>query len=183
MLSRCLPLVVLLGCTPSSGGLIYEPTQAIDDDDATDDDDDVESSADVLVNELMADNRASIFDGTGATSDWIELFNTTTERVDLQGWSLSDDWTVPDLHVFPQGVSVEPRGHLMLWASGSDDLVNHVPFGLARDGEAVGLFDPEGRSVDWVQFPAMAADIAYARIRDGWEDWGELEDGTPGSEN
>ena len=49
--------------------------------------------------------------------------------------------------------------------------------------QAVGLFDPEGRSVDWVQFPAMATDIAYARTRDGWEDWSEVEDGTPGSEN
>ena len=48
-------------------------------------------SQDIVINEIMALNQTIIYDEDGDTPDWIELFNTGSEQIDLSGFSLSDD--------------------------------------------------------------------------------------------
>jgi len=45
---------------------------------------------DVVINELMASNDMTMSDQDGDFDDWIELYNTGTETVDLSGYSLLD---------------------------------------------------------------------------------------------
>ncbi|TVR46037.1 MAG: hypothetical protein EA425_17545, partial [Puniceicoccaceae bacterium] len=76
--------------------------------------------ASVVLNEIVASNSATIADENGDFEDWIELYNTGTEPVDLEGWHLSDD---PDNHTrwtFPAGVVIAPGDYLVVWASGKD---------------------------------------------------------------
>ena len=62
------------------------------------------SAQSVRINEFMAVNSSTLADKDGNYSDWIELYNSTTLDINLQGWSLTDNVADPrkfDL-VFPQ---------------------------------------------------------------------------------
>ncbi len=138
----------------------------------------------LLINELMADNETAVTDDLGQVSDWVELYNAGEVALDLSGVTLSDDWTQPALYTLPDGTTLEAGGYLVLWADGLPDLGDlHMGFKLAQDGEAVGVFDAAGESLDWVVFGAQQADTALARIPDGGETWEEVSLGTPGESN
>ncbi len=59
------------------------------------------SSAVVAGNEIMASNTATVTDEAGEYDDWIELYNTGAQAVDLSGWFITDNpdnldkWTSP----------------------------------------------------------------------------------------
>src|SRR5688572_13827602 len=54
-----------------------------------------------LITEFVASNGESFADGNGASSDWIEIYNPTSQAIDLAGWHLTDNagnldkWTFP----------------------------------------------------------------------------------------
>ena len=190
---RTAPIALLLllpACAPATGSL---PSATPDDDDAIspDDDDTVDDDDDatpappaLLINELMADNAGSVIDDLGAPSDWLELYNPGASALDLEGFTLSDDWDIPALHALPAGLSIPAGGHLLLWADGDPDGGEaHLPFRLAAEGEGVGVFTPEGESLDWVVFDAQSSDQALARLPDGGDEWQEMPRGTPGAPN
>ncbi|MDV7402695.1 lamin tail domain-containing protein, partial [Arthrospira platensis SPKY1] len=61
----------------------------------------------VLINEFMSSNGSVQADEDGDFSDWIELYNSGDEVVNLAGWGLSDDLTRPFRWVFPE-ITLEP---------------------------------------------------------------------------
>ncbi len=73
----------------------------------------------VVISEFVASNSGGLADEDGDYSDWIELHNGTSESVDLDGWSLTDDggnlrkWTLPS-------VVLPPDTYLLVFASGKD---------------------------------------------------------------
>ena len=72
-----------------------------------------------IISEFMARNEETIGDRDGDASDWLEIFNPTTEAIDLNGYWLTDDpgdltgWRLPN-------VSLEPGGYQLVFASGKD---------------------------------------------------------------
>ena len=126
------------------------------------------SDSAVVVNELMAANRTTLRDGDGAYSDWVELFNTGSERVDLTGYGLSDDGGDLLKWRFPQ-VSLEPGGYLIVFLSGKDSTQGqlHASFKLAAEGESLCFSDPSGRLIQRVDFDLLKADQAWARDSGG----------------
>ena len=48
------------------------------------------SRAQVLINEYSAANFDSYLDNYNEYEDWIELYNSSSNSVDLNGWYLSD---------------------------------------------------------------------------------------------
>ena len=73
------------------------------------------ASADVIFNEVMADNQTA-FEDDEEFPDWIELYNTSaTTDLSLNGWSLTDNPTVTNKFQFPSGTSIPARGFLMVW--------------------------------------------------------------------
>ena len=73
----------------------------------------------LVINELLASNQESLADRDGDHEDWIELYNPTTEPINLEGYVLTDSpknstkWRLPD-------VIINPKEFLLLWASGKD---------------------------------------------------------------
>lgn len=122
----------------------------------------------VVVNEVMAVNGTTLQDEDGAYSDWVELYNTGSERVDLTGYGLSDDggdllkWRLPQ-------VSLEPGGYLIVFLSGKDRTQGelHASFKLAAEGECLCFSDPSGRLIQRVDFDLLKEDQAWARGGDG----------------
>ena len=155
-----------------------------DDDDSTPVGDDDDTTPLLWVNELCSNNAGWILDDLGEPSDWIEIYNPGSTPVVLAGMTVSDDWTLPAQHVLPAGVVVPTEGFLLLWASGGSDPEGvHLPFRLSSGGEAVGLFAVDGVAIDWVEFPALNPDEAWARLPDGASEWSVVSLGTPGSSN
>jgi hypothetical protein len=104
----------------------------------------------------------------GQSEDWIELFNRGTAAMDLTGWYLTDNpWNVSKWPI-PAGTVVEPGAYLMVWADedGSDGPL-HANFKLSASGELLWLIDDAGLIRDAVEFPALDADMAYARVPNG----------------
>ena len=144
-------------------------------------------AADICINEIMADNDAAIEDPqeVGAFEDWIELYNTTDESIDLSGKFLTDDLGDPDQWQFPEGSTIAAGDYLLIWADGDTDQGdNHASFKLSSGGETVALYDTDGATLlDSIEFGAQLTDVSYGRSPDGGDTLGSLSTATPGAVN
>lgn len=135
----------------------------------------------VVLNEFVASNVAGLTDDTGATPDWVELFNLTAADVSLDGWFVSDDVSNPQRHAL-DGLTVPADGFLLLYGSGDVTLgADHLSFRLSAQGEQLVLSDSED-IVDSTSYGAQESDIAQARIPDGTGEWTEAAP-SPGAPN
>ena len=142
------------------------------------------SPASVVINELMADNQAAVESPYSTYPDWIELYNTGNEAVDLSGMYLSDRLSNPTWQ-FPEGTVIEPDGFLLVWADGDPSLgALHTDFKLNANGEYLVLFASDGTTVvDSVQFEKQLQDVSYGRSPDGSSNWKYLTKPTAGGPN
>ena len=62
------------------------------------------SAQSVILNEWMAKNSTTLQDEDGDFSDWVEIYNSGTSAVDLNGYGLSDDEAEPYKWIFPTTV-------------------------------------------------------------------------------
>lgn len=137
-----------------------------------------------VISEVMAANATTAFDEDGVASDWIEVHNPTSGPVDLAGWHLTDSPAKPTQFTFPS-IVLPPDGYVIVFASKRNQVVGelHADFALSKDGEYVGLLQPDGTVA--AEFapaaPAMATDQSYGIGSDGGI--GFLETATPGRAN
>ena len=99
----------------------------------------------LFINEWMASNTNTLADpADGEFKDWFEIYNASTNAIDLGGYYLTDDLTrKTQFRVPANGQYVIPaQGFLLVWA---DNLVNlnagvntdlHVNFALKQIGRA-----------------------------------------------
>ena len=73
----------------------------------------------VRLNEVMSFNQFTIQDDDGAYSDWIELYNPSSDTINLEGYGLSDDPLRPFKWIFPE-TRINPGEYIVVWASGKD---------------------------------------------------------------
>jgi len=102
------------------------------------------------ISEFLTENSSGITDLDGETSDWIEIYNPSTEPINLSGWSLTDDagllnkWVMPD-------ITLPASGYLVIFASGKDrndpEEELHTNFSLNSSGEYLALVDPDGSTI------------------------------------
>ena len=80
----------------------------------------------IYLNELMSSNNHTIYDESGNTPDWIELYNGNDIEIDLTGFGLSDDIDDPFKWTFPS-VTLNPESYVLIFASGEggDSYVQH----------------------------------------------------------
>lgn len=142
------------------------------------------STGDLVINEFMASNVDTIESDSGKFSDWIEIYNAGDSTVDLAGWTITDDLSVPTKHTLGD-LSIEPGGFLLLWASDDEEEegVTHLGFHLNVEGESIGLYRPDGTASDSVEYDAQAEDLSAARVPDGSSSWVITDDPTPGESN
>ena len=137
----------------------------------------------IVINEFLANNESIIADETGVYEDWIELYYNTTQTINLEGFSLSDDLNETNMWLFPD-IEVTGEGYLLIWAD--DDVEDgelHTNFQLSGSGEDIGLFDVNGNLIDGLSFGEQGEDISYGRIPDGLGEWQSLNYPTPGESN
>lgn len=143
-------------------------------------------SSAVLINEFLAANDQVNADPQGDYDDWVELYNTGPDSVDLSGMYLTDDLQNPTW-TFPSGTQLAAGGYLLIWAD--KDLANnpdglHADFKLSSAGEAIGLFESDGVTlVDSITFGAQLDDVSYGRYPDGNSMLYSMDDPTPAGAN
>ena len=76
------------------------------------------SNAQVVINEYCS-SSTSFLDEYGDNADWIELYNTSSADVNLEGWHLSDKASNLTKWTFPS-VTLPAGGYLLVFASGKD---------------------------------------------------------------
>ncbi|MBP7051609.1 MAG: chitobiase/beta-hexosaminidase C-terminal domain-containing protein [Phycisphaerae bacterium] len=124
----------------------------------------------LTINEFVASNRTGLLDGDGRASDWIELYNSGTRAISLNGWHLTDNAGDLRKWPFPPGWAVPAKGFLVVIASGEavDDYIDskgyaHTNFALDKDGEYLALVDSNGEIAHEYapSFPSQQTDISY----------------------
>ena len=109
----------------------------------------------VIITEFLA-NPAAVTDNDG---EWIELYNTTSEAIDLHGWILQDS---VGSHVIGSSVLVPARAYIVISKSGA--AVNGLPtdfpsvyvYGsgitLSNSGDTITLLNASGILINEVQY-------------------------------
>lgn len=151
----------------------------------------VSASADPIISEVLASNKAGLTDDDGEFSDWIEIFNPDDAPVNLGGWSLTDNVKNRTKWKFP-AVSVAAQGYLVVFASNKDraDPARplHTNFALDADGEYLALIKPDGSTAAaefLPAFPPQVANISYGITQSAGEaaQWGYFAKPTPAKTN
>jgi len=140
----------------------------------------------IYINELMASNDSLIQDNNGEYDDWFELYNPSSELVDLSGMYVSDDLSKPTKWRL-NNITIPAKGFLLIWAdSDPEQGSDHVGFKLSGSGEDIGLFDTDENQnvlIDKVTFGEQTAGISYGRSEDGGNQWIFFDEPTPGVGN
>lgn len=120
----------------------------------------------VMLSEIMGSNAGS-YVVNNAAPDWIELYNSSDQPVDLAGYALSDNPNNPGLWRFP-AVSIAAKGYLVVLATGNDvrDTAKknlETNFSVSGQGEPILLYSPDGTLLDKLSVPDAGADRSYGR--------------------
>jgi len=72
-----------------------------------------------LITEFLAINDTPVYPANPDSDwDWIEIYNPTTETVNLEGWHLTDNRDDLTKWTFPAGTSLDPDAYRIVFASG-----------------------------------------------------------------
>ncbi len=120
--------------------------------------------AQVVINELLPN--------PGEGSDWVELYNTTNQDINLDGWVLDDEGTKTNM--------VEIREATM---SAYGFRFFEVGSRLNKTSDTIYLINSQGTIVDEYNYSTNPGeDVSFGRMPDGGE-WGVCSELTPELEN
>jgi hypothetical protein len=121
----------------------------------------------------MAVNNTTPKDEDATYSDWIEVYNSGTNNVDLAGWYLSNKSTNLTQWQFPS-TNLAPGGFMVVFASNKDRRIAgallHTSFKLSGSGEYLALAKPDGvtKATEFAPaFPAQFPDVSYGYVMPG----------------
>ncbi|MDD1748316.1 MAG: DUF11 domain-containing protein, partial [Methanothrix sp.] len=136
------------------------------------------SARHIIINEMEQNPKGT--DGKDNATEWIELYNPTSQAVNIGGWKLVDSFYGKSVSI-PQSTTIMPGGYLLLtWTNGS--LIN-------SNTTSVSLIDSAGREVDCTLAgkDAKNDNLSWARFPNGKDldsdlDW-KFQEATPGRSN
>ena len=141
----------------------------------------------VYITEVVASNDLISVGITARMSDYVELYNSSNQTVDLSHYGLSDNIKRPRRWQFPQGAVIAPGEYKTVILDGQTQLSSHhelhANFRLARaGGETICFSDPSGRVLDRIPLPLIPTDHSYGRTG-GYAGFYYYDAPTPGAAN
>ncbi|MPM21615.1 hypothetical protein SDC9_68059 [bioreactor metagenome] len=133
----------------------------------------------IQINEILSSNQ-SYLDDQQRSSDWIELYNASTEAVDLSGMRLSDR-ADSEGYLFAEGSILAAGNYLVIRCDGAVTGANYAPFSLLGGGGETIALSRGNLILDSVTTPALVTDSSYARDTSGV--WQICDAPTPGYPN
>ena len=161
-------IATLLACSPADSGSSDTGDNTVD-----------ITAPPLVINEVLASNHTTNTDNAGEHNDWVEIYNTGSTIVQLDGFYLSDDQQEPTKYAMPAGVGINAGGFIAVWCDGQPEqqteIEYHTNFKLNRAADFVFLNYAEDNPVvtaDSVYWEAeQTPDVAAARVPDGSETW------------
>ncbi len=156
-----------------------------------DDDGVVPNPGTLAINEIMAHSH-------GTAPDWIELYNTSAEAVDIGGWYLSDNSNGdPNLmkYKIAAGTTIPAGGYLLFYEDANfgataSDPGRLIVFALSENGEEVCLTSAQGSELTGYReiedFGASETGVSFGRYfksSTGNYNFVALDSNTPGAAN
>lgn len=181
----------ILTVTPSSDMILKAVFEKVDDC----------TTPDIIINEICASNssKGGTSDEYGNYPDWFEVYNATSDTINMAGMYLTDNKNKETKYMIPFGyeqTKIAPRGRLVFWADGMPYMGPlHIGFKLQNvDNASLGLNMDCGTdivSVDYVDYMELASNKSYGHDADGSGNWvvfGDCDNGkvylpTPGTAN
>ncbi len=135
----------------------------------------------LVINEIMTSNKGAYADINGNIYDWIELYNGSSEDINLSNYTLSDEESGKSKWIFPN-VTIKSKEYLIIYLSGTNNEGLYANFALKKEGgELVTLKKPNGKVVDSIRTESLDKNKTMARDSEG--NWLKTSEITPGFDN
>lgn len=122
----------------------------------------------VMINEVLPVNTAVNQDDQNEFAPWIELYNPTSSTISLAGLYLTNNYGLPLMWAFSPGTQLCANERLLVWADNQPAQGPlHANFAISSAGGSVGLYSSAGVLIDYMNYPALAANRSYGRYPDG----------------
>jgi hypothetical protein len=129
----------------------------------------------IVIHELLAHSHSDQL-------DWIELYNTTSQNIDISGWFLSDSFisdTERKKYQIPAGTILTPASPFYVV---EEDHFNNsaapgcrIPFALSEGGETLYLQSAQGEQLTGYftkeSFDATQTDVSLGRFQKSYGSW------------
>ncbi len=144
-------------------------------------------AADILINEFMASNSEFYEDPQepGEYPDWIELYNSSGQAVNISGWYLTDNPARPTKWQIAADTQIAANGYLFfILDSDPEQGAAHAGFKLDSQGGFVALVQPDGTTfADSLTYVKQYSDVSFGRSPDGAAEWFFFDTPTPKQKN
>ena len=140
----------------------------------------------VIISEIMADNDCVYADRDGNFVDYIELYNASSNVVDLGGFGLTDKEAAPHLYRIPDHTKLNPGQYLLVNCSSQyQDASQGAPFSISNGEESVYFTDKDGYIIDEYGPVSMQENQSLVRLKDGgaWITTWSISPGYPNTDS
>ncbi len=112
----------------------------------------------IVINEISCNNKK--------TSDWIEIYNNSKERVNLKDWILADrknEFRFPSYTLPPKGYIVvcEDSARFLKVHPNAQSVIGGLSFGLNKRKEIIQLFSADAEAVDSMGYELPPMDSVF----------------------
>ena len=135
----------------------------------------------LVLNEILSSNKNGLTSLDASHHDWIELFNNSSNSINLLNYSLSDDKEDYQKWLFPETI-IPANGYLLVFASGQENVIGselHANLKIKKSGESLFLSDASGTLISSVIPIELGDDQSYSRVPDGASTFAILNTPTP----
>ena len=118
-------------------------------------------SQSLVINEIVSSNSSIFYDEDGDTPDWVEIYNDTSDPIDIGGMYFTDTpdddnpYQIPNTD--PSVTTIPPKGYLVIWCDDDQEQGPlHVSKKLKKSGESIILLSSDKITViDSSQIPTL----------------------------
>ncbi|MDE6034785.1 MAG: CotH kinase family protein [Ruminococcus sp.] len=119
------------------------------------------ASGGVSINEVCSENTF-YKSPDGNLYSWVEICNSSTDKVDLSGWGLSDDPKDPLKCTLAGGTVLGAGQKTVIFCS-----PKHADININREENILILSDRKGNEIDRISFKKTEPDTSYGQFPDG----------------
>ncbi|MCK5148938.1 lamin tail domain-containing protein [bacterium] len=125
----------------------------------------------IFINEFLTVNDGTYLDEYGEADDWIEIYNASSDTVDIAGLFITDSIPDPLKYQIPGGSPlsrIPPHEHIVLWADNQTDQgILHLGFKLDSREEQIGIYQVGSGMIDSLSYSYNFSGAIMGRLPDG----------------